>query len=119
MDGTIPYISDIGADILKPLFITGCSITGIGFFLSLLIERRLRHTGRLEQEWRTRERVFGWLSVGSAFIGGCGLILLSVFDTKRYTTEHRLFLLIFILGVGFSAIFTCIEVRSLSLPSLS
>lgn len=46
MDRSIPYISDIGADILKPLFVVGCSITGVGFFLSLVIERWLRHSGR-------------------------------------------------------------------------
>lgn len=59
---------------------------------------------------RRREKVFGYLAVFSSFVGGCGLILLSIFDTKRFTTLHRLFLLIFILGVGFSAIFTVIEV---------
>ena len=46
MDGSVPYISDIGADILKPLFVVGCSITGVGFFLCLVIERWLRHSGR-------------------------------------------------------------------------
>ena len=46
MEGSIPYISDIGADILKPLFVVGCSITGVGFFLCLVIERWLRHNGR-------------------------------------------------------------------------
>ena len=46
MDGNIAYISDIGADILKPLFITGCSITGVGFVLILVVERWLRHRGR-------------------------------------------------------------------------
>ena len=46
MDGSVPYISDIGADILKPLFVVGCSITGVGFFLCLVIERCLRHSGR-------------------------------------------------------------------------
>ena len=45
-DGSIAYISDVGADILKPLFVTGCAITGMGFFLSLVIERWLRHSGR-------------------------------------------------------------------------
>ena len=45
-DGNIAYISDVGADILKPLFVTGCAITGFGFFLSLVIERWLRHSGR-------------------------------------------------------------------------
>jgi hypothetical protein len=45
-DGTIPYISDIGASYLKPLFITGCSITAVGFVTCLLIERLLRNHGR-------------------------------------------------------------------------
>jgi len=46
MEGNVPYISDIGADILKPLFIVGCSITAVSFFLTLFIERYLRHSGR-------------------------------------------------------------------------
>jgi hypothetical protein len=46
MEGKIAYISDIGADILKPLFITGCCITGVGFVLTLVVERWLRHRGR-------------------------------------------------------------------------
>lgn len=45
-DGNIAYISDVGADILKPLFIVGCVITGLSFFLSSAIERTLRHQGR-------------------------------------------------------------------------
>lgn len=45
-EGSIAYISDVGADVLKPLFITGCVITGVSFFLSLSIERWLRHSGR-------------------------------------------------------------------------
>ena len=60
---------------------------------------------------RRRERVFGVLAVISAFIGGAGLILLSVFDTVGYTTPHRVFLLVFMLGVSLSAIFTVVEVE--------
>ena len=45
-DGKIAYISDVGADILKPLFVAACAITGVSFFLSLSIERWLRHEGR-------------------------------------------------------------------------
>lgn len=44
--GNIAYISDVGASGLKPLFVTACAITGAGFFLSLVAERVLRHTGR-------------------------------------------------------------------------
>ncbi|KAK7044123.1 hypothetical protein VNI00_007840 [Paramarasmius palmivorus] len=114
MEGTIAYISDVGADILKPLFIAGSSVTAVSFFLSLVIERYLRHSGRLVPNMRTRERVFATLAVLGSFVGGCGLILLSVFDTKRYTTLHRLFLLIFMLGVALSAIFTIVEYRWIS-----
>ena len=45
-EGNIAYISDVGASYLKPLFIVGCSVTAVCFFLSLLVERWLRHTGR-------------------------------------------------------------------------
>ena len=61
---------------------------------------------------RRRERVLSTLAILGSFAGGCGLILLSVFDTKRFPSLHRIFLLVFILGVGLSAIFTIIEVRS-------
>lgn len=59
---------------------------------------------------RTRERIFGSLAVFGSFVGGVGLILLSIFDTKRHSTLHRGFLLIFIVGVAISAIFTIAEV---------
>jgi hypothetical protein len=111
MDGNIPYISDIGASYLKPLFVTGCCITAAGFVLCLLLERFLRNHGRLVDNFRRRERVFAWLAVLGSIIGGAGLILLSVFDTLRHPSLHRLFLLIFMVGVALSALFTIIEFR--------
>jgi len=114
MDGSIAYISDIGADILKPLFIVGCSITAVGFVLTLVVERWLRHKGRLPPDMRVREKVFSVLAILSSVVGGAALILLSVFDTKHYTTVHRLFLLIFMLGVWLTAIFSVVEYRWLS-----
>ncbi|EKM58228.1 uncharacterized protein PHACADRAFT_252400 [Phanerochaete carnosa HHB-10118-sp] len=113
-DGSIAYISDVGADILKPLFVTGCAITAVGFVLSLVIERWLRHSGRLIAEMRRRERVLSILAIIASFIGGMGLLLLSIFDTKRHPSLHRVFLLVFIVGVGLSALFTIAEYRWLS-----
>ena len=60
---------------------------------------------------RKREHVFAALAILGSLIGGVGLICLSIFDTKRYTSLHRVFLLVFIVGVGISAMFTVIEVR--------
>ncbi|KAJ7911502.1 Frag1/DRAM/Sfk1 [Mycena leptocephala] len=111
---SIAYISDVGADILKPLFVTGCSITAVTFFLSLVIERYLRHSGRLIPTMRRREKYFSVLAVLGSVVGGAGLILLSVFDTKRHQKLHRGFLLMFMVGVALSAIFTCIEYRWIS-----
>jgi len=63
---------------------------------------------------RKRENAFAALAILGSFIGGVGLFCLAVFDTKRHTSLHRVFLLVFILGVGISAIFSTIEVRSTS-----
>ncbi|KAF7972534.1 hypothetical protein HWV62_17836 [Athelia sp. TMB] len=112
--GSFPEISDVGASYLKPLFVTGGSITAVGFFLSLVFERWLRHSGRLLPNMRRRERVLSSLAILGAFIGGAGLILLTVFDTLRHHALHRAFLLVFILGVALSAIFTVLEYRWIS-----
>jgi len=113
-NSNIPYISDIGADILKPLFVAGGSITAVAFFLSLVIERWLRHSGRLIPNMRRRERILSSLAIVGSFIGGLGLILLTIFDTKRHPGLHRVFLLVFMLGVALSAIFTVWEFRWIS-----
>ena len=131
MDGKIAYISDVGADFLKPLFIVGCCITAVGFVITLIVERWLRHEGRygfgvsllrdssscqrlfgyrLPPDMRVREKVFSALAILSSAVAGVGLILLSVFDTKHFTTLHRLFLLVFMLGVWLTAICSVVEV---------
>lgn len=109
--GSFPEISDVGASFLKPLFVAGGSVTAVGFFLSLVLERWFRHTGRLLPNMRKRERVLSSLAIFGAFVGGAGLILLTVFDTDRHHALHRVFLLVFILGVALSAVFTVLEVR--------
>ncbi|KAJ7086121.1 Frag1/DRAM/Sfk1 [Mycena belliarum] len=111
---SIAYISDVGADFLKPLFIAGCAITAVTFFLSLVVERYLRHSGRLIPTMRRREKVFSILAVLGSVLGGAGLVLLSIFDTRRHPRLHRVFLLLFMLGVALSALFTCAEYRWLA-----
>jgi hypothetical protein len=60
---------------------------------------------------RRREQVLSSLAILGSFIGGLGLILLTIFDTKRHPSLHRVFLLIFMVGVAMSAIFSVLEVR--------
>lgn len=42
-NGTIPFVSDIGAQRLKPLFIIGCIITGVSFWFTIFLMHRNRH----------------------------------------------------------------------------
>lgn len=58
----IAFISDIGAQGLKPLFITGCIVTTIFLDLSFAAERWLRHTGRLAKNLGMAEKVLSGLS---------------------------------------------------------
>ncbi|KYK54330.1 uncharacterized protein DCS_06287 [Drechmeria coniospora] len=114
-DQTIAYISDVGAQELKPLFIAGSAITTLTLDLSFFSELWLRHNGRLVSNSSTGEKILVLLSIFFAIVGTCGLILLSVFDTLRYPRLHVLFLLLFILGYLFSAIFICWEYQRLGI----
>ncbi|KAI4191667.1 MAG: hypothetical protein LQ346_004665 [Caloplaca aetnensis] len=109
----IAYISDIGAQGLKPLFIAGCCVTTIFLDLSFAAERWLRHTGRLAKNMGTAEKVLSGLSIVFAIAGTCGLILLSIFDTVQHPRLHDGFLLLFIAGYVISAIFICAEYQRL------
>lgn len=115
MSGTqnIAYISDVGADRLKPLFVTGCVLTTILLDISFGADRYLRHKGRLVPNASTTEKVLSGLTIFFAIIGTAGLILLSIFDTARHPKLHDVFLLFFIAGYVFSAIFICWEYQRL------
>lgn len=113
--GTIAYISDIGAQKLKPLFIAGSVITVVFLDLAFFAERWLRHRGRLVRNQSGGERVLVWLSILFAIIGAAGLILLSIFDTWRHKKLHDVFLLLFIGGYLLSAVFTCWEYQRLGI----
>ncbi|WEW60336.1 hypothetical protein PRK78_005821 [Emydomyces testavorans] len=106
---SIAYISDVAAQGLKPLFITGCAVTGVFFDLGFVSERWLRHSGRLV---RNKGRLDKWLSILAivfSICGALGLILLSIFDTLRHKRLHNGFLVLFIGGYLLSAIFVCLE----------
>jgi hypothetical protein len=114
----IAYISDIGAQELKPLFIAGCVVTTILLDASFGADRWLRHKGRLVPNTTLAEKILSGLTIFFAVFGTVGLVLLSVFDTARYPTLHNLFLLFFIAGYLLSAIFICWEYQRLGISTL-
>ncbi|KXX75158.1 Protein sfk1 [Madurella mycetomatis] len=111
----IAYISDVGAQELKPLFVTGCVVTSVLLSLSFAADRWLRHKGRLAPNTTRGEKVLSGLAIVFAIVGTVGLILLSVFDTLRYQRQHTVFLLLFIVGYVLSAIFICWEYQRLGM----
>ena len=111
----IAYISDIGAQGLKPLFIAGCVVTTVFLDLSFASERWLRHSGRLAKNLGTAEKILSGLSMVFAVAGTVGLILLSIFDTLHHPKLHDGFLLLFIAGYVVSAIFICAEYQRLGI----
>jgi hypothetical protein len=111
----IAYISDVGAQSLKPLFIAGSCVTTVFLDLAFLSERWLRHRGRLAKNTTTLEKVLSGLSLIFAAIGTAGLILLSIFDTLHHPRLHDVFLLLFIAGYVISAIFICWEYQRLGI----
>ncbi|RQM07540.1 hypothetical protein DH86_00002841, partial [Scytalidium sp. 3C] len=115
MDPTqsIAYISDVGAQELKPLFIAGSAVTTVAVEIGFFADRWLRHRGRLARNLTLLEKVLSGLSMVFAIIGAAGLILLSIFDTWRHPRLHDVFLLLFIVGYVVSAIFICWEYQRL------
>ncbi|RBR11416.1 uncharacterized protein FIESC28_09030 [Fusarium coffeatum] len=111
----VAYISNVGADRLWPLFITGCVLTSIFLDAAFLSERWLRHRGRLVPNRTLMEKILTWLSIFFAAVGTVGLICLSIFRTGRYTKLHHMFLALFIGGYLISAVFICWEYQRLGI----
>lgn len=116
---TIPFISDIGADILKPLFITGSTVTVIFLDCAFASERWLRHQSRVGKNTTTTDKVLGALTIVFAVIGTVGLIMLAIFDTLHYHQAHDVFLVLFIVGFILSAVFMCWEFHRLAIGERS
>lgn len=109
----IAYISDVGAQGLKPLFIAMSAVTVVSFDLAFIFERWLRHTGRLAPNTSIWQKVYSGIAIIAAIVGAAGLILLSIFDTLRHNRLHNIFLAVFIIGYVVSAIFICWEYQRL------
>jgi len=111
----IPYISDIGADYLKAMFIAMSAVTVVSFTLSFLFERWLRHAGRLHQNTSNWQKLYSICASIAAIVGAAGLILLTIFDCKNHNRLHNIFLAVFIIGYIVSAIFICWEYQRLGI----
>lgn len=95
-DRLASFISDVGAQGLKPLFIAGSVVMVVFLDLAFLSERWLRHAGQLVPNKGFFDKACAVLSIFFAIAGAAGLILLSIFDTVQYPRLHDGFLLLFL-----------------------
>ncbi|KAF1943627.1 hypothetical protein EJ02DRAFT_501963 [Clathrospora elynae] len=111
----IPYISDIGAEYLQPMFIAMSVVTVVTFDLAFIFERWLRHSNRLAPNTSHWQKIYSICATIAAIAGAAGLILLTIFDCKNHNRLHNIFLVVFILGYIVSAIFICWEYQRLGI----
>lgn len=89
------------------------TVTVVSFDLVFIMERWLRHTGRLARNTSLWQKLESLASCIAAIAGAAGLILLSIFDTLHHPHLHDVFLVLFIAGYIVSAIFICWEYQRL------
>lgn len=111
----IPYISDIGASGVKPLFIAGSTVAVVVFDLVFIAERYLRHSGRLAHNTSWTQKILSMFATLFALVGAAGLILLTIYDTVNHNRLHTAFTAVFIVGYIVSAIFVCAEYQRLGI----
>lgn len=97
------------------MFIAMSAVTVITFDLAFIFERYLRHTGKLARNTSHWQKVYSACATIAAIVGAVGLILLTIFDTKRHNKLHNIFLGVFIIGYIVSAIFICWEYQRLGI----
>ncbi|TVY55032.1 Protein sfk1 [Lachnellula suecica] len=112
---TIPYISDVGAHELQPLFIAGGTTTVVTFTTVFVAERWLRHKNRLAGNTSWLQKILSILSIIAALVGMIGMIILTCQNDLYHDRTHDICLGLFIGGYIVSAIFICWEYQRLGI----
>ncbi|KAJ5242868.1 uncharacterized protein N7469_001195 [Penicillium citrinum] len=99
-DQTVPFISDLAAQKLWPLFLIGCFITTLFFNISFYqFVRQKEHHNNL----------CIYFSFTITIIGGLSLLMIGVFDNIDFKHLHDVFVTIFITGYIIGAVAICID----------
>lgn len=104
----VAFISDIAAFELKPVFITGCTVTALTYFGTIWSANHIRYTRNgyaLAHDARWR-KIMSSIAVILSFEAAVSLFLLAIFDAVQAHERHHILLLCTFGGLGLSAIFT-------------
>ncbi|EXJ82131.1 hypothetical protein A1O1_08200 [Capronia coronata CBS 617.96] len=104
----VAYISNIAAFELKPVFITGCTITAVSFALTVVAVHYARYSSHLyglveDAKWKKSTSVFAMLC---GLWASLSLLLLTIYDTYHAADRHRILLLSCFAGLGITLITT-------------
>lgn len=100
-----PYISDLGATNLQPLFISCAGFQAIFFVGTLVMEYFLRRYRKLQPWVSTKQSKFQIISIVCAIIGQLGILFVSIFTTTAFHSVHLLMVAIFIVFSFFTCVF--------------
>ncbi|KAI0853836.1 Frag1/DRAM/Sfk1 [Daldinia vernicosa] len=87
----LPFISDIAAHEFKPVFVIGCSATGVAFFGTIFSVHHVRYAPNFygltdDAPWR---QIVSFIAQIAGIAAAVSLINLSVFDTDDARIRHR------------------------------
>lgn len=92
---------------MKPLFIAGCTVTALGYVGTIFSVHYARYDSHMyavtDVRWR---KITSVLAVVSGLIACVALLLLTIFDTYRFSTVHSKLLFICFGGLGVSMVTT-------------
>ncbi|KAL4963377.1 Frag1/DRAM/Sfk1 family-domain-containing protein [Aspergillus stella-maris] len=137
INSSVPFISDIASFELKPLFLVGASITGGGFFVTVVAVHVVAFEpgfalmttshGTLNDEERDEDEdedgdedededernsktlhIISLVSICAAGLASLSLILLAVMDTFRYSIAHGILLRLCFAGLAVQALGTAV-----------
>jgi len=111
----IAYISDVGANVLQPLFIAAGTTSVVTFTSCFVYERWLRHKGTLAHNTSRWQKFLSTCATIFALVGMIGLIILTCENDVLHGTTHDACLVLFIGGYIISAIFICWEYQRLGI----
>ncbi|KAI1119603.1 hypothetical protein F5Y14DRAFT_9070 [Nemania sp. NC0429] len=106
----VPFISDIGAATLQPVFIVGCAATGICFSGTAFAVHHVRYSPGFyglahDARWR---QCTSLVALVAGLAAAASLVLLSIFDTYNAHARHLYLLLGTFGGLSVSALATTV-----------
>ncbi|KAK7948473.1 uncharacterized protein PG986_009359 [Apiospora aurea] len=104
----VPFISDIAAFTFKPVFVAGCTVTGLGFAGTVFAVHHVRYARAFyglvdDVAWRQNTSV---LALVAGLAAAVLLFFLSIFDTVDAHVRHQYLLMGTFGGLGLSAVLT-------------